>query len=333
VFAVRFSRFRSPPCSAIFMSARRSHGAAPAFERQRRALPAAVTICSAGTRRRNPVVDRFAHRRAHRRSPQAQARRGPSSGSVASSCAPTSGSGRRGRAFDRADASRRRTNLAFVEVDRRQTGGHGLSRRRPRQPGHGESDWSTDADYGIQTMATDVLNALSALGRPAVLVGASMGGLTSLLVAQQAGASRVVALILVDVVPRYEKAGSKRVRDFMLGGLSGFATLDEAADAVSAYLPHRPRPRSSAGLRRNLRQQPEGRWYWNWDPTFMQHPDDDPDGRLKQFEDATHAITVPMRLLHGGKFDVVGPEGVTRLLELAPHAQVMDLPTAAHRGG
>ncbi len=65
-----------------------------------------------------------------------------------------------------------------------------------------------------------------------------MGGLTSLLVAQQAGASRVVALILVDVVPRYEKAGSKRVRDFMLGCLSGFATLDEAADAVSAYLPH-----------------------------------------------------------------------------------------------
>ena len=196
--------------------------------------------------------------------------------------------------------------------------------------GHGESDWSTDADYGIQTMATDVMNALSALGRPAVLVGASMGGLTSLLVAQQAGASRVVALILVDVVPRYEKAGSKRVREFMLGGLSGFATLDEAADAVSEYLPHRPRPRSSAGLRRNLCQRPDGRWYWHWDPTFMQHPDDDPDGRLKQFEDATHAITVPMLLLHGGKSDVVGPEGVTRLLELAPHAQVMDLPTAAH---
>ena len=35
---------------------------------------------------------------------------------------------------------------------------------------------------------------------------------------------------------------------------SGFASLEEVADAVSAYNPHRPRPDDLSGLRKNVRE-------------------------------------------------------------------------------
>ena len=49
----------------------------------------------------------------------------------------------------------------------------------------------------------------------------------------------------------------------------GFATVEDAAQAVAEYLPHRPRPKSTEGLKKNLRLSPDGRWRWHWDPRFM----------------------------------------------------------------
>ena len=40
----------------------------------------------------------------------------------------------------------------------------------------------------------------------------------------------------------------------------GFVSIDEAAESIAAYLPHRTKPRSTEGLRKNLRQRADGRW-------------------------------------------------------------------------
>ena len=153
--------------------------------------------------------------------------------------------------------------------------------------GHGDSEWSPTGDYEVLALRDDVLAVLDTLGRPVIIVGASMGGLTGLLVAHAAGPERVRALALIDVVPNYDKAGSSRIRTFMQSGLDGFEQLDDAAEAVAAYLPHRPRPRSVEGLRRNLRQREDSRWYWHWDPAMMTtRPTDDPDERLATLEQA-----------------------------------------------
>jgi pimeloyl-ACP methyl ester carboxylesterase len=196
--------------------------------------------------------------------------------------------------------------------------------------GHGHSDWSAEADYGLPTLAGDVLAVLDELARPAVLIGASMGGLTALVVAEQAAPEQLAAMVLVDIVPRYEKAGSGRVRDFMQGGMAGFDTLQDAADAIAAYLPHRTRPRKLDGLRKNLRQREDGRWYWHWDPAFMSRPGDDPADRLDRLERAAGSIVVPTLLVYGLKSDVVTRAGIDSLLELIPHAAVTELPSAAH---
>jgi pimeloyl-ACP methyl ester carboxylesterase len=131
------------------------------------------------------------------------------------------------------------------------------------------------------------------------------------------------------VVPRFEKNGSARIRDFMLGNIDGFESLDQAADAVAAYLPHRTKPRSPEGLKKNLRLR-DGRWYWHWDPAFMTKPGDDPELRTETFERAAKSLTIPVLLIRGKLSDVVSPEGVKHFLATVPRAEFVELPNAGH---
>jgi pimeloyl-ACP methyl ester carboxylesterase len=195
--------------------------------------------------------------------------------------------------------------------------------------GHGDSDRSPTANYSVETLCADTLQVLYQIGRPTVLIGASMGGLTGILAAHEAGAELVTKLVLVDVVPRFEKDGSARIRDFMFSGVDGFETLEQAADAVSAYLPHRTRPRSPEGLKKNLRLR-DGRWYWHWDPAFLTKPDDDPFTRMDMLEQAAINLEVPILLIRGKLSDVVSAEGVQDFLTKVPYAELVELSDAGH---
>src|ERR1700709_777490 len=57
--------------------------------------------------------------------------------------------------------------------------------------GHGDSDRSPNATYTVEAMCADTLRVLEQIGRPTVLIGASMGGLTGILAAREAGPDRV----------------------------------------------------------------------------------------------------------------------------------------------
>lgn len=195
--------------------------------------------------------------------------------------------------------------------------------------GHGDSDRSPSATYSVEALSADVQQVLYQLGRPAVLIGASMGGLTSILAAHEAGPDLVTKLILVDVVPRFEKSGSARIRDFMFTNVNGFDSLEEAAEAVAAYLPYRTKPRSPEGLKKNLRLR-DGRWYWHWDPAFLTKPEDDPFIRVEKLEHAAMALTIPILLIRGKLSDVVSPQGVQDFLEKVPAAEFVELSDAGH---
>ncbi|MCX8559548.1 alpha/beta hydrolase [Mycolicibacterium mucogenicum] len=195
--------------------------------------------------------------------------------------------------------------------------------------GHGDSDRSPTANYSLETLTGDTLQVIYQIGRPVALIGASMGGLTSLPVAHEAGPELVTKLVLVDVVPRFEKSGSARIRDFMFSGIDGFASLEEAADAVAAYLPHRTRPRSVEGLKKNLRLR-DGKWFWHWDPAFLTAPGDDPFERAEMLEHAAISLEIPILLIRGKLSDVVSTEGVQDFLQKVPGAQFVELSDAGH---
>ncbi|WP_227999751.1 alpha/beta fold hydrolase [Mycolicibacterium sp. P1-5] len=195
--------------------------------------------------------------------------------------------------------------------------------------GHGDSDRAPDADYSVDALSADVLKVLEEVGRPVVLIGASMGGLTSILVAKEAGPDVVTKLVLVDVVPRFEKDGSARIRDFMFSNVDGFDTLQQAADAIAAYLPHRKRPKNLDGLKKNLRFR-DGKWFWHWDPAFLTAPKDDPFGRVERLEQAAIDLTIPILLIRGKLSDVVSAEGVQDFLSKVPRAEFVELSDAGH---
>lgn len=195
--------------------------------------------------------------------------------------------------------------------------------------GHGDSDRSPGAEYTVDAFSTDVTRVLDQIARPVAIVGASMGGLTGIQVAHQAGPAQVSALVLVDVVPRFEKDGSARIRDFMFKHVHGFDTLDEAADAIAAYLPHRRRPGNLDGLKKNLRQR-NGRWFWHWDPAFLTVPTDDAFVRVERIEQAAIDLTIPILLIRGQLSDVVSVEGVEDFLAKVPGAEFVELSDAGH---
>ena len=195
--------------------------------------------------------------------------------------------------------------------------------------GHGDSGWPEEPDYNLETFATDVVEIVAQLGRPPLVIGASLGGLAALLAEGERGPI-LSGLVLVDVAPRLEIAGVQRVVGFMQRGIDGWATLDEAADAIAAYLPNRARPRDTSGLQKNLRQGPDGRWRWHWDPRFVRRDRGDPGWSRARFDAAAHRLTLPTLVVRGRMSDVLSEEGVRDLLALVPHAKYADVAGAAH---
>jgi pimeloyl-ACP methyl ester carboxylesterase len=94
--------------------------------------------------------------------------------------------------------------------------------------GHGDSDRAADGRYRVDVMTEDVLRVIDAIGEPPVVICASLGGLTGLMIAgEQPAALR--ALVLVDSVPRIERSGTRRIFEFMRSAPDGFGSLEEAA--------------------------------------------------------------------------------------------------------
>ncbi|MBJ19974.1 MAG: alpha/beta hydrolase [bacterium] len=198
--------------------------------------------------------------------------------------------------------------------------------------GHGQSDWDPTGAYHHESFRNDVTAIARTLDEAPVLIGASLGGISSLLAIHDAGNSLARALVLVDIATRMETTGTHRIMEFMRGGLNGFASLDEVADAVAAYNPHRPRPKDVSGLEKNLRRGENGRYHWHWDPDFLTV---DPKSGNKfvtpaSLDEAAASLTIPTLLVRGKMSDLLSEDGARVFLELVPHADFADVSGAGH---
>lgn len=196
--------------------------------------------------------------------------------------------------------------------------------------GHGDSDWASNGDYAFDTLARDLEEVLESTSGPIALIGASMGGMTAF----RAIGEKLVeaaALVLVDIVPSPSNAGGRRIITFMTSHHDGFASLDEAADAISAFYPERERPSDISGLRRNLREHGDGRLYWHWDPRlFGAGSNPEPPNFRDWAIGMAGDIDCPILLVRGGSSDVVDDAGVAELQALLPQTEVMSVSGAGH---
>ena len=200
--------------------------------------------------------------------------------------------------------------------------------------GHGESFWDSDGDYTFDAHRDDLIKIIQKLGKKANLVGASLGGMISLsLAGHEEESKHCSGLIMVDIGMRPNDQGSDRIVEFMRSGAKGFASVEEAADAVSGYLPHRERPKDISGLKKNLRLKEDGRYYWHWDPLFLTDRTgmgEVREERFKQLENSAKRIAVPTLLVQGALSDILTNKEKEEFLNAVPHAKFAEIQQATH---
>jgi pimeloyl-ACP methyl ester carboxylesterase len=208
----------------------------------------------------------------------------------------------------------------------------------PDQRGHGDSAWHEDGHYAFIDYAADLAALLRAIiaqsGRRPVVVGASLGGFAAILSEGDLAPGLMRALVLVDITPRVNLDGVARIHGFMRErAYEGFFSLADAADAVARYLPHRQRPPTAEGLRKNLRQRADGRFYWHWDPRFIDGPRPAGHERDKvtvRIVTAAKRLSCPVLLVRGARSELIEDEHVREFQELVPHGTVVDVRDAGH---
>lgn len=203
--------------------------------------------------------------------------------------------------------------------------------------GHGESDWVESGNYTFADYGNDVAAVIRQVAErfhaaPSA-VGASLGGLSSMIAETRFG-PLLESLVLVDITPRMDPDGVARIQGFMGAQMNeGFASLEEAADAIAAFMPNRKRPRSLDGLRKNLRLGDDGRYRWHWDPALMSAARGiNVNGRemMEELIAKLPDLHLPVLLVRGMESELVHEDFAREFVELAPSASYVDVGGAGH---
>ena len=197
--------------------------------------------------------------------------------------------------------------------------------------GHGDSEWSPDAEYGRGAHTADVEAAIDGLGlAPVSIVGLSLGGTVGYLLASQRP-DLVRSLVMVDIAPRVEPAGLRRVRGFV-EGRDRFSSLEEMVESVRRFRPGRNERQLRGSVLRNARRLEDGSWSWKYDPA-MRRPEARP--RIGPAEEealwtALERLACPALVVRGADSDIVSPASVAELVRRIPDARSTEVEGAGH---
>jgi pimeloyl-ACP methyl ester carboxylesterase len=208
-------------------------------------------------------------------------------------------------------------------------------------PGHGHSDHRDDGPFGPRENAADVEVAVRALAPDAAMVvGMSLGGLTSIALASRAP-DIVRKLVLVDVTPGVDKERAAPIAQFVSGPES-FESFDEILERTIQFNPTRSEQSLRRGVLHNAAQREDGRWVWRYQrPRVMElalredgepaRPDDPPVPDFTTLWDDLEGCAMPVLLLRGTtQGSVVIDEHVEEFHRRLPSGRVVAVEGAGH---
>jgi esterase len=197
------------------------------------------------------------------------------------------------------------------------------------QRGHGDSEWSPTIDYGVETQVKDVEGFIAELGlEQPVVIGQSMGGLNSMVYASRQSA-KVKALVVVDVGPEINAAGTQAIREYA-------STPEQSSPAAFLERAVKFNPlRDPAVLQRslyyNLRELPNGNWGLKHD---QRRSSEEANRRATaQRERLSHEvvkISCPTLIIRGAKSEVLTDEAAERFARSLPKARWVRIENAGH---
>lgn len=197
-------------------------------------------------------------------------------------------------------------------------------------PGHGRSSWREERRSDPSAAAEDVASAIAALAPSAhVLVGMSLGGLTSIAVTRLTGV--VDRLVLVDITPGVDGEKAKAVHDFIAGPQT-FPSFAEIFGRTVEFNPTRTPESLRRGILHNAHRNADGTWEWNYDrrPLTDLTADDDGGFDVTRLWDDLELCRASVTLVRGGLSPVVGDDDVEELGRRRPDARVVVVEGAGH---
>lgn len=203
------------------------------------------------------------------------------------------------------------------------------------QRGHGDSEWSRGAHYGIDEMREDVRAFIQVVGvEPPVVVGHSMGGMVALSLAHRYPEA-LSGLVVVDIAPEVGERGVRMIRDFV-GRNVEFDDLEEFLDKVERYDPYRSRAHIERTVKYNLLRRADGRYVSKSDRRrYRLEGDSTDDGTrprlpgVPALDDLT-GINLPVLIVRGGDSNVLEPEAAQRFAAALPNAALITVPGCGH---
>ena len=181
------------------------------------------------------------------------------------------------------------------------------------QRGHGESEWSPEMDYSIESHTGDVAAFLEALKLERfVLVGMSLGGVNALAWACK-HRERLAGLVLVDVGPEIRFDGVRNIAAFT-SEATPLDSVEQFVDRAMAFNPRRNRELLRRSLLHNLRRMPDGRWMWKYDQRHRGKIDPEAHARRRELIwSAVDTVECPTLVVRGAQSDVFHDEDAERL--------------------
>ena len=195
--------------------------------------------------------------------------------------------------------------------------------------GHGDSTWATDGDYSAGAHQRDLDALFGHLDiKTVILIGFSMGGRSAYMSASRRP-DLVKALGIVDAGPINKRTGGQRIEQFVRL-TDQLDSIEEFIDRIRAYNPRRSQRDIKDTLIHKVRQRPDGKWTWKYDPALRnpdRRPPPLPAGKAwKHLED----IKCPTLLVRGKESDVLATETADEMVTRMRDCTMVEVDGAGH---
>ena len=198
------------------------------------------------------------------------------------------------------------------------------------QRGHGESEWSPEMDYRIESHVADLEAFFDALAiERCVLVGMSLGGANALAWAGR-HSRRLAGLVLVDVGPETRAEGVRKIAAFT-SEATPLDSVEQYVEKALAFNPRRNRELLRRSLLHNLRRMPDGRYMWKYDQRHRGRVDPEAQARRREILwAAVDTVECPTLVVRGAQSDVFHDEDAERLAGRLRRARWVRVEGAGH---
>ncbi|MFO8009817.1 MAG: alpha/beta hydrolase [Dehalococcoidia bacterium] len=192
------------------------------------------------------------------------------------------------------------------------------------QRGHGDSQWS--GKYGPVDYVSDLEEFVEVMGYTRfALIGHSMGGITAILYASR-HPERVSSLMIVDIGPRLDTAGTDRMIRQMASEPEFFDSMEGAFRYVRDVEPFCSDAFIRHQLRTALRSGEDGKLYFKFDKALRQIPIRSPEWLWE------HLVSVlcPALVIRGRESDILSREMANEMTKQLPYGSMVEIERAGH---